>query len=346
MRLLFLCWLSVTTAGGGVLTPTKATQPVTGDADDPALWVHPTNPELSLIIGTDKVSAKEGGGLYVFGLDGELKQPPLFLENPNNVDVEQNVRTPDGRLYDLAVATERGRRRLAIFSIDRTSGRLRDVSGQTLVFRGEKGESGAPMGVALYKRPKDGALFAIVSRKEGPTKGYLHQYRIVSAGPNRFDARFVRKFGLCRSGGEIEALLVDDEMGFVYGAEELVGIRKYAADPDAPNANRELACFGKTGYQEDREGLGLYRTGKGTGYILCSDQRDNGSLLRVYPRSGTAHPELGAIPTSADATDGIEVSSSNLGSEFERGAVVMMDSKRKRFVLFPWDDVRDTARLR
>ena len=328
-----------------VLAPTQATAAVAGDADDPSIWVHPKNPSQSLIIGTDKVEVGKGGGLYVFGLDGKLRQGPLPLDRPNNVDVEQNVRL-GSQVLDLAVATERGKRRLAIFRIDRLTGRLTDATGRTAVFEAEPGDSGAPMGIALYKRPKDGALFAIVSRKEGPEDGYLAQYRLSANAQGRVDAKFVRYFGKCSAGGEIEALLVDDEMGFLYAAEEKFGIRKYAADPDAPNAGGELAAFGKTGFPEDREGLGLYRTGPKAGYILCSDQRDGGSTLRVFPREGSSHPELAAIPTSSDATDGIEVLSTPLGKAFPKGIVAMMNSKGKNFFLFPWEKVASAGKLK
>ena len=57
--------------------------PTAGDsADDPAIWVHPLDPALSLVIGDDK-----NGGLAVYGLDGRQLQ---FLDRDtalNNVDV-------------------------------------------------------------------------------------------------------------------------------------------------------------------------------------------------------------------------------------------------------------------
>lgn len=326
------------------LAPKVETASVAGDADDPAIWIDPQDPTHSLIIGTDKVSEADGGGLYVFGLDGKLRQGPLRLDRPNNVDVEQGVRF-DGEDWDIAVATERGRRRLAIFRIDRKSGTLADATGSTAVFEGEKGDRGAPMGIALYKRPRDGAVFAVVSRKEGPTEGYLAQYRLIKTGQGTVDAKFVRNFGNCREGGEIEALLVDDALGLVYGAEEKFGIRKYRADPDAKDCDKELAVFGKTGYPEDREGLALYSTGPGTGYLLCSDQRDGGSYLRIYPREGERHPELFAVFTRADATDGIEATSQSFGSSFGKGFVAMMNSKNKNFQLYRWEDVAKQAKL-
>ena len=51
---------------------TMETEPVTGRddvADDPCVWVHPTNPSLSLIIGTDK--DENYPGLRVYNMDGD-----------------------------------------------------------------------------------------------------------------------------------------------------------------------------------------------------------------------------------------------------------------------------------
>ena len=66
-----------------------------GDAaDDPAIWVHPTDPARSLILGTNK-----DVGVYVYGLDGSEKQRlPVGLSN--NIDLRGNlaVRTADGEL--------------------------------------------------------------------------------------------------------------------------------------------------------------------------------------------------------------------------------------------------------
>ena len=38
----------------GTVTAAVETQPVKQDPDDPAIWVHPTDPTKSLVLGTDK----------------------------------------------------------------------------------------------------------------------------------------------------------------------------------------------------------------------------------------------------------------------------------------------------
>jgi 3-phytase len=71
------------------------TEPVADDPDDPAVWIHPQDPSLNSIIGTNKVE-KPNGGLLVFDMKGKILQKITDLARPNNVDIEQDVtRRPD-----------------------------------------------------------------------------------------------------------------------------------------------------------------------------------------------------------------------------------------------------------
>ena len=40
------------------IQPSVRTDPVSDDPDDPAIWVHPTDPALSLVIGTNRPIAQ------------------------------------------------------------------------------------------------------------------------------------------------------------------------------------------------------------------------------------------------------------------------------------------------
>jgi 3-phytase len=328
-------------ADPSAVRPLRATAPVPGDSDDPAIWFHPTDPAQSLLVGTDK-----GGGLYVFDLQGKLLADRTItgLARPNNVDIEQGV-TLGGRRLDIAVVTERDGGRVRVFELPA----LRPIDGGGIeVFAGEAGDRKAPMGVGLYLRPTDGALFAFVSRKSGPAEGYLWQYRIEGdADGVRFTK--VREFGTFSGTGEIEAILVDDALGYVYYSDEWRGIRKYAADPDAPEANRELALFGTAGFREDREGLSLYALDGATGYLLASDQQAN--RFRVFPREGTAngphdHAEVTSFAVSTIESDGSETTSRPLGSDFPHGLFVAM-SEDRTFQIYRWEDLAgDKLKLR
>jgi 3-phytase len=87
------------------------------------------------------------------------------------------------------------------------------------------------MGIAHYKQPKDGEVYAIVGRKNGPTDGtYLWQYRLFDDGSGQVGAELVRKFGHFSGQKGIEAIAVDDSLGFVYYSDEGVGVRQYYAE--------------------------------------------------------------------------------------------------------------------
>jgi len=324
------------------IAPVTATARLSGDVDDPAIWVHPRDPGASLIIGTVKVAAPRGA-LVVHRLDGSVIQVIGGLNRPNNVDVEYRV-SVGGRTVDLVVVTERLARQLRVYRVAESGDRLVEVAGLP-VLEGARGERGAPMGIGLYRRPRDGRLFAIVAPKDGPTRDYLWQYALEDAGSGRLTARLVRRFGSYSGKGEIEAVVVDDALGYVYFADEGGGIHKWHADPDAPGAGTELAYFGRDGFTGDREGIAIYGRSDGTGYIVCTDQRPGSSQYRLYRREGLPgrphdHREtVKVVQGPADSTDGIEVTSTSLGPRFASGLLVAMNSKGRNFLLFPWEAI-------
>ena len=315
------------------------TEPTKHDTDDPAIWVNRSNPAQSLILGTDK---NVDGALYVYGLDGKIHADKVVrgLVRPNNVDLAYGVMI-GGKPTDVAVVTERYANRLRVY-------RLPDMApvdgGGLPVFSGELARD--CMGVALYTRASDGAVFAIVSRSDyqAPLQGYLHQYRLIDDGTGTLRAVFTRSFGEWSGKKEVEAIAVDNELGFVYYSDENYGIRKYHADPAADDADEQLAVIGLDGFTEDREGISIYRTGAGTGYILISDQQKN--AFRVYRREGEAgkphaHTFLKSIDVSAIESDGSEVTNAALGPQFPNGLFVAM-SNGKVFHYYSWDDIAGT----
>src|SRR5205823_1100542 len=87
----------------GSMGPALATASVSDDPDDPAVWIHASVPERSLILGTNKAPAPNGA-LVVFGLDGKVRQTLAGIDRPNNVDVEYGLML-QGQATDIAVLT-------------------------------------------------------------------------------------------------------------------------------------------------------------------------------------------------------------------------------------------------
>jgi len=318
-------------AGTVAVQPAVVTQQVQYDSDDPAIWVNEADPAQSLIIGVDKGDDDPtGGGVYAFNLNGEVVKRVGGLSRLNNVDIETGLMV-NGNPIDIAVVTERGRNQLRVYQLPEQKA---VDNGGLPVFADSQHKS--PMGVALYKRPADGAVFAIVSRKFGPTQGYLYQYRLTGNDDGTVGAQFVRAFGQFSGKKEIEAICVDDVLGYVYYSDENAGIRKYYADPT--RGNEELAFFGQQGFADDHEGISIYKTSTTTGYILVSDQQANS--FRVFAREGSGgqhqHPCLGAIATATNESDGSETIAVPLGSRFPKGLFVAMSDDRT-FQLYPWE---------
>jgi 3-phytase len=320
----------------GAVRPRVVTEAVKHDTDDPAIWINRANPAESLVLGTDKHA---DGALYVFGLDGKIRRDLVVrgLVRPNNVDIAYDLMV-GGRPTDIAVVTERYAHRLRVYRLPD----LAPIDGGGLpIFAGEAARDG--MGVALYTRPRDGAVFAIASRApdRAPTQGYLHQYRLIDDGTGTVRAVFTRAFGAWSGKKEIEAITVDQELGYVYYSDENFGLRKYLADPAAEDAEDELAAFGRDGFAEDREGISIFPTGPGRGYVLVSDQQAN--ALRVFPREGTPgrpheHQCLFTIDLTAIESDGSEVTPIALPG-FPGGLFVAMTNGRV-FHFYAWDDLK------
>jgi 3-phytase len=320
------------------LRPTVITDSVMYDTDDPAIWINPTDKSQSLIIGTDKGGDTGDGALYVFGLDGhEHKDKTVHgIKRPNNVDVAYALMV-GGVRKDIAVCTERNTNSIRVFSLPE----MKPIdNGGIAVF--EKDTARLPMGIALYTHGDE--IYAIVSRKSGPSGSYLHQY-LLDGKDGVVRGSLVRAFGEYSGQHEIEAVAVDNESGYVYYSDEGAGVRKYYAHPDS--SNRELAMFATTGFADNHEGISIYKTDSLKGYIIISDQQAN--QFQVFNREGTPrnphdHQRVGILKASTIESDGNEVTAVSLPG-YTNGFFIAM-SEDKTFQIYPWTDVMNWLKLR
>lgn len=314
------------------IKPAVITEKLPHDTDDPSIWIHPTDPSKSIIVGTDKDT---DGGLYAFNLKGKIVGQSEVLKRPNNVDIAYGLLL-NGKKVDIAVTTERETNKIRVFSLPD----LKPIdNGGISVFDGEGLRS--PMGVAMYTRSEDQVIFAIVGRKDGPTGMYLWQYELLDNGSGFVAGKLVRKFGAYSGKKEIEAIAVDNELGFIYYSDEQFGIRKYHANPASHN-NEELALFGQGDFKSDNEGIAIYKKSATEGYILVSNQQAN--TFMVYPREGAngninSYPLLAEIPTSTIESDGADVTNVNLGARFRKGLFVAM-SNGMTFHYYSWEVIQ------
>ena len=316
---------------------TVETEPVPhgGDsADDPAVWVDPDDPSRSVVIGTDK-----SGGLAVYDLAGEQLQY-LPAGDENNVDVRpaRDGLVLQGRPVVLVVAGNRSTNTIDVFELDPGTRQLRDVAGAPIRPDLEV------YGSCLYRSAQTGRVHAFVNSKDGE----VEQWELTDDGSGRVAGERVRSFGV---ESQTEGCVADDELGDLYLGEENRGIWQFGAEPDAGDTGTLIAEVSPSGpLVADVEGLTLTYGDDGTGFLIASSQGDDS--YAVYRREGD-HAHVGSFRIRASGasggidgvedTDGIDVTTAELGPSFPAGLFVAQDGvndgEDQNFKLVPLQDV-------
>ncbi|GAA0736562.1 phytase [Gaetbulibacter jejuensis] len=304
------------------VAPTLKTEKLPHDSDDPAIWINRENPEQSIVFGTDKDEVN--GGVYAFDLDGKIiKEKSLTgVSYPNNVDIEYGFKLTDSTETDIMMFTEREKNQIRLYSVPD----MKPLdNGGYKVFTDETNiEMKRPMGISIYKNPKTGEVSAFVSRKAGPTQGYLYQYALVSDSLG-VHANLLRKLGTFSGQKEIEAIAVDDALGYVYYSDEGVGIRKYHADPK--QGDKEIALFGSEYFKDDIEGIAIATDNGDNGFLIVSNQQDHS--FNIFKRSDNSFVKT--INLGTIETDGCDVVTESLGKKFPNGLFVSMNDQQDFF---------------
>lgn len=283
-------------------------------ADDSAIYANPTEPSLSVVIADNKDETT--GGIGVFDMQGQLLQfrPDGMI---GNVDVRPEFLL-GGRRIVLVGANNRTSDTLTFWELDPASRTLSAPIGLT-------NATVAPnYGFCLYHSAKTDQYYAFVTQETGKTT--LEQYELVDQGGKVLATR-VRSFQV---GSISEGCVADDELGWLYVAQEDVGIWRYGAEPGAASSRTKIASAGDGHLVDDIEGLALAKGPGHTGYLVASSQQD--SRFAVYDRQSNAFLRNFTIAANGtiDAvqeTDGVDICTSNLGPGFEHGALVVHDGQ-------------------
>lgn len=228
------------------------TEPVASSndaADDPAIWVHPTNPARSLIIGTDKKN-----GLDVYDLTGKRVQS-LPDGRMNNVDLRYDFPLAGGSVAIVA-ATNRTDQTLALYAVD-ANGRLGNVADGKI-------PTGLadPYGLCMYRSPA-GEYFVFANN--GDT-GAFKQWQLEARG-DKVGARLVREFPV---GTQAEGCAADDATGALYIAEEDVGLWRYSAAPNGGDARISIDSVSGGHLIDDAEGVTIFYGAGDSGRVRFS----------------------------------------------------------------------------
>ncbi len=330
MALTFLSAEGAATAEHVLVTPVAETEPVPHEADaadDPAIWVNPQDPAASTVIGADKQ-----GGIAVYDLAGRELQ---YLEGGdlNNVDLRADFLL-GGEAVTVVTASNRTDNSIDVFRIDPATGLLSDVAAGDLAIDLKV------YGLCMY-RDGSGRTFTFINSKTG----VVEQWELLDDGAGRVDVELVRSFDV---GTQVEGCVADDELGRLYVGEETVGIWEYSADANGGSERTQVAAVDDGGpLVGEVEGLAIADGPDGTGYLLASSQGDD--TFAVFERASPYALVLtftiadGPDIDGTTTTDGIEVTTADLGPAFPNGLFVAHDGENgdenQNYKLVPWDAI-------
>ncbi|MXO71563.1 phytase [Alteraurantiacibacter buctensis] len=296
-------------------------------ADDPAIWRNTANPQASLIVATDKKA-----GLYVYGLDGQVKS---FTNSGlvNNVDVV-DLGQSGGAQGVIVVASDRNDLTQAVLQVYRLNTATATLEPLA------NGPGGAGEGYGLCLGYRDGVLRAYSVLKEGRT----HEVRIDLAGAT---PQFTMERTLTVA-SQPEGCVVDNRNGTLYVGEETRGLWRFAA---GTSAGELVAPIDNQYLVADLEGLALAPSGTDGGYLVASSQGDNAYAVFALPgvtpvgRFRIAAGTLGAT----EETDGIDLVLGDFGPLYPQGLFVAQDGHNapaaQNFKLVSWQAVAEALGL-
>lgn len=304
-----------------------------GDAaDDPAIWVHPSKPENSLILGTNKKR-----GLYVYNLTGQ-EQQELLVERVNNVDVRQGF-TYKGASADIAAASQRDRNSIALFHIDPKTG-----------FVSVKNEIKTSLdnvyGLCMYKGKQD-HIYVFINDEDGR----FEQWQILD-NPQGWQGKLVREFAVS---SQPEGCATDESAHRLFVGEENVALWTLGAEPE-DSITMELISKAGDILTADIEGMEVYAKQDQKWLVVSSQGNDSYIVFNATPPYQvmgefriTLNHDLGI--DGASETDGLTVSSAHFGDQFPEGLLVVQDGRNllptenQNFKLVSWQDVRLSLNL-
>ena len=320
--------MSIVTAVGET-TPAKAE--LNDDAaDDPAIWMHPTDIEKSIIIGTNKKL-----GLETYNLNGE--RIAVYPEGRmNNVDVRYDFLFGTSNI-DIAAASNRTTNKIDIWEI-KPNGELSRIP-----VMGDSTSLTEVYGFCLAKM--DDTFYAFVSDKTGMIE---HWSFVFDTACSCVQQTIVHSYTLQ---DQVEGLVVDEENQILFAAVEDAGI--YTFDLSEPQnaplfidqSNEENAHI-----KYDVEGLALYYLPDGEGYLIASSQGNNS--YAVFNRQ-QPHEYLGSFQVTdgefdgVTDTDGIDVNNRSFGRHYPTGLFICQDGTNsnateksaQNFKMVHWEDI-------
>jgi 3-phytase len=299
-------------------------------ADDPAIWVHPTDIEQSIIIGTNKKL-----GLETYKLNGE--RLAIYPEGRmNNVDVQYGF-AMGAEEIDIAAASNRSTNTLDVWQIK--------PGGELIKLKTAGDSSLLPEVYGFCLAKFNNTFYAFVSDKTGAIEQWSFVFDTVCACIQQ-SLEYTFKLQ-----DQVEGLVVDEENHILFAAVEDGGIYTFNLNrPQNEPVFISQSNEENTNIKYDVEGLALYYLPGGEGYLIASSQGNNS--YAVFNRSHP-HEYLGSFQVGegkidgVSETDGIEVCNLSFGAYYPHGLFICQDGFNKdsteeraqNFKMVHWDTI-------
>ncbi|WP_062268691.1 phytase [Endozoicomonas arenosclerae] len=301
-------------------------------ADDPAIWVNPDDAHQSLVLGTNKKQ-----GLFVYDMQGKELQS-FTTGRLNNVDVRYDF-SLGRKTVDVATASNRTDNSIAVYSIDRESGRLTE-SGKV------KTDLSEIYGLCMYQ-PEPGRIDVFVNDKDGT----YQQYRLKARGMSIAGTK-VRTF---KVDSQPEGCVANEATEQLFVGEEGAGVWVIGANEDDGVKLETVAKIGGA-LVDDVEGMAVYAQEDHSYLVVSSQGNDSYAIFdteKPYAYRGSFRVGLNAAKgiDGASETDGLDVSSANFGGVFSEGMLVVQDGRNQmpsspqNFKYIPWKSIQSALKL-
>lgn len=282
-------------------------------ADDPAIWVHPTDRGKSLVFGSNKK-----GGLAAYDLSGtEVAYYPIG--NINNVDVLYDFPMND-RTMTVLGCTNRSSQGINLFAVNPTDGSLKNIATDSLLV--DKNLIDDIYGFCFAFDKTHQKHYAIINGKNGLLQQFEMQRR-----ESGIDLQLARSV---QFDSQTEGMVADNDSGFFYVGEEAKGIWKLPILPKKGTQKTFLKMSGEDNpnITYDIEGLTIYKK-DGTGFLIASSQGN--FSYAVFDLKGDNH-YVNSFKIldqqnidGVEETDGLDVVADSLSVEFPNGLLVLQD---------------------
>jgi len=282
-------------------------------ADDPAIWVNPEDPSLSLVFGTNKK-----GGLAAYTLAGK-EDAYYALGKVNNVDILYNFPVRDTFLTLLG-CTNRTSQSVDLFEVN-SDGSLRAFKSET--FLSDTTRVDDIYGFCFASDTESNAYYLLYNGKNG----LMRQYGIKAVSTDSLYLELEREVAF---DGQTEGMVADERHGRLYVGQENLGVYELSLSPDS---TRKVLIPMSTAdnnpsIRYDVEGLTLYQEGDKSWLLVSSQGNFSYAVFDLSNEAkyiGSFKIVDGEATDGVEETDGLDIVSDSLNPRFPQGILVLQD---------------------